>query len=92
MAAVPFPTSKIWNQDIDASQYRTRWPREIANALDPPIDAGGLDWGFVPRWSPIEAAPFLGSLRSGQIATRIVGVSGPPLFHQRLELGVVAIR
>src|SRR6202047_3413229 len=21
-------------------------------AFDPPIDASGLDWGFVPRWSP----------------------------------------
>jgi hypothetical protein len=43
MAGVPIPTSKIWNQDIDTSQYRTRYSREIANAIDPPIDAGGLD-------------------------------------------------
>jgi hypothetical protein len=49
---------KIWNQDIGASHYRTGCSRENERAFDPPIDAGGLDWGFgtalVP---PLEAAP-----------------------------------
>ena len=54
--AVPIPTLKIWNQDIDTSQNCTGCSRESGSAFDPPIGARGLDWGFctalVPRSRP----------------------------------------
>jgi hypothetical protein len=30
----------------------------ICVAFDPPIDASGLDWGLVPRWSPFRGRTF----------------------------------
>src|SRR3954447_14963278 len=64
-------------------------------ALDPPIDASGLD-GVLYRAGPPSRPPrfqchFASSESSGEIAARIVGMPVPPLLHQRLELGVVSV-
>src|ERR1700722_485684 len=73
----------------------------ICVAFDPPIDARGLGWGLVPRWSPSRGCTFsqgrrkraiARAKRSGEIAARIMGRFVAPLLHQRLEFGVVPVR
>src|SRR6202011_1874018 len=124
---VPIPTLKIWNQDIDASQYRTRCTREYvlrsirrsAQAASigvwyragPPFEAAphfpktacfpGDDLTFRAliregtwRQTPLLAGVFLAriSLRSAEIAARIVGMAVAPLLHQCLKLAIVPVR
>jgi hypothetical protein len=61
------PNSDIENLELGHRQVSNshRMLTRKCEAFDPPIDASGLDWGFVPRWSPFRGRTFsLGSERS----------------------------
>src|SRR6202165_1964569 len=92
MVVVPIPTSKIWNQDIGTSQNRTACSREtVQRSIRRSAQAASA--GVLYRAGPpVEAAPFLGTMRSNKIAARIVRVSVAPVLHQRLEFGIVPVR
>src|SRR3981081_4622598 len=92
MVVVPIPTSKIWNQNIGTSQNRTACSRETVKRSIR-RSAQAVSTGVLYRAGPpVEAAPFVGTMRSNKIAARIVRVSVAPLLHQRLELGIVPVR
>src|SRR5665213_503505 len=84
---------------IGASHYRTACSREVvARSIRRSAPAASIGVWY-RAGPPFEAAPFwlrrydpANSRKSAEIAARIVGMSGAPLFHQRLELGVVPVR
>src|SRR5260370_38011282 len=56
---VPIPTLKIWNQDIDASQYRTRCSREyVLRSIRRSTRAASIGVWY-RAGPPFEAPPFL---------------------------------
>jgi hypothetical protein len=55
---------------------------QICKAFDPPIDASGLGWGFVPRWSPGRGRPFSGCY----IMIRLDRIMISPLYFLYLSI------
>jgi hypothetical protein len=100
---VPIPTLKIWNQDIDASQYRTRCSREyVLRSIRRSTRAASIGVWY-RAGPPFEAAPFRvaqadpiisdrSKNRSAEVAARSIGMSVAPLLHQRLEFSIVPVR
>jgi len=87
---VPILTSKIRNQDIGASQYRAGCSREYAERSIRRSAQPASIGVFVPRRSPVEAAPFR-KWRS-QRSAEIVGLIRLLSAFARLKLARWNIR
>src|SRR6266702_1497391 len=49
-------------ENLESGHWRVSLSHRVITrnccAFDPPIGAGGLDWGLVPRWSPFRGRTF----------------------------------
>src|SRR3954454_4977825 len=91
--AVSIPTSKIWNQDIGASLYRTGFSREDHTRLIRRSAHAASIGVWYRACPPLEAASFsrklpgralLSSFASAEIAARVIRVQITPFLHQCL--------
>jgi len=87
------PNSDIKNlklEHVTRLNIAPGYSRKVVARFDPPIDASGLGWGFVPRWSPKSmAATLYGRATIMQDrcvdyrdVRRAISASTPPVRHR----------